>query len=380
MKPILPREMLWTDKKTMDEFFKLDRVNEDFFEVFMTLRGEPFAVETDEIKIFNEVYYQITRMIYEKPMPAELPNYISDVKANMGWNFNAEIVMSMAYFLLALINKHVNTLNKFFTKAINDHFSGCQYWKPFKQRYELLKDDKRHIKYSFRPSPIDLSWFKDKYIHWNEITRNYDLVCIEHVIGLWSDVDDMRKVAELINNSISYYTTKRNADDFEFVRHFLEGYLISDNNAPIWKSSDSKMWKESDKLFERIEEAVNMNLALKGRISELETENARLNALLVNKKSNGKARRFTLVEIVDYCKSRVEWNDVKDIVAMVNRLLRNTGTQEDSDLVDSIETEFINRYKPVPTHKEIILKKYVENEFLNVAKGGIGVNKEFHKE
>ncbi len=343
MKPILPREMLWTDKKTMDEFFELDRVNEDFFEVFMTLRGEPFAVETDEIKIFNEVYYQITRMIYEKPMPAELPNYISDVKANMGWNFNAEIVMSMAYFLLALINKHVNTLNKFFTKAINDHFSGCQYWKPFKQRYELLKDDKRHIKYSFRPSPIDLSWFKDKYIHWNEITRNYDLVCIEHVIGLWSDVDDMRKVAELINNSISYYTTKRNADDLEFVRHFLEGYLISDNNAPIWKSSDSKMWKESDKLFERIEEAVNMNLALKGRISELETENARLNALLVNKKSNGKARRFTLVEIVDYCKSRVEWDDAKSIVAMLNKLLRKIGTDEDSDLVDSIETEFINR-------------------------------------
>jgi hypothetical protein len=156
-------------------------------------------------------------------------------------------------------------------------------------------------------------------------------------------VDDMRKVAELINNSISYYTTKRNADDLEFVRHFLEGYLISDNNAPIWKSSDSKMWKESDKLFERIEEAVNMNLALKGRISELETENARLNALLVNKKSNGKARRFTLVEIVDYCKSRVEWDDAKSIVAMLNKLLRKIGTDEDSDLVDSIETEFINR-------------------------------------
>jgi hypothetical protein len=34
MIPKLPKEFLWTDLDTMDEFFKLDPVNEDFYETF----------------------------------------------------------------------------------------------------------------------------------------------------------------------------------------------------------------------------------------------------------------------------------------------------------------------------------------------------------
>ena len=53
----------------MDEFFQLDPVNEAFFEVLVTLREEPFAVHTDEVKVFNEVYYQVTRMMFERNHP-----------------------------------------------------------------------------------------------------------------------------------------------------------------------------------------------------------------------------------------------------------------------------------------------------------------------
>lgn len=327
----------------MEEFFRLDRINEAFFEVFVTLRDEPFCVKTDEIKVFNEVYYQITRMVYDYPMPSDLSKYISDIKANMGWNFSAELVMSMAYFLISLMDKHDRPFNKFFTKSINEKFFGCLYWKPFKHRFEQLKKEKRRLRYSFRPSPVDVSWFKDKYIHWNEITRNYDLMCIEHVIGLWSDLDDRREVAIMINDSISCYTTKRNAADLAHLRHFMEIYMIADESHSIWKCEEESHFAESDKLKERIEELENEKTAHQCRISELEAENLRLNALLDKKKRNGKARKFTLVQIVDYCKGCVEWADVKSIVAMLNKLLRRIGTDEDSDLVDSIESEFINR-------------------------------------
>lgn len=343
MLPILPRQMLWKNKHSMDEFFKLDRINEAFYEVFVTLRNEPFAVQADEVKVFNEVYYQITRMVYDYPMPSDLPKYVSDIKANMGWNYSAELVMSMAYFLISLIDKHERPFNKFFTKAINEKFFGCLYWKPFKHRFEQLKKEKRHIKYSFKPSPVDVSWFKDKYIHWNEITRDYDLMCIEHVINLWSDVEDRREVAILINDSISYYTTKRNAADLAHLRHFMEIYMIAAENAPIWKCAEDSPWDENEKLKERIKEIENEKTALLGRISELEAENTRLNSLLEKKKRNGAARKFTLVEIVNYCKGCVAWEDVKSIVAMLNKLLRRIATDEDSDLVDSIESEFINR-------------------------------------
>ena len=89
----------------MDDFFKLEPLNEKFFDVFVTLREEPFDIHSDEVKVFNEVYYQITRMYYENPMPDDLQNYVSDIKANLGWSYSAELVMSMAYFMIANCNK-----------------------------------------------------------------------------------------------------------------------------------------------------------------------------------------------------------------------------------------------------------------------------------
>ena len=375
MTPLLPRQLLWKDLMTMDEFFHLDTINEAFFEVFVTLREEPFAVQTSEVKVFNEVYYQITRMLFEYPMPSDLPKYVNDIKANMGWNYSAELVMSMAYYLMSLIEKQERPLNKFFTKAINEKYFGCLYWKPFKHCFERLKKEKRHVKYRFHPRPVGLEWLKEHYIHWNEITHNYDLLCIEKVINLWSDVEDKREVAVMINDSIYFIPTYKNAADLAHIRHFLEVYLVAAENAPIWRCAEESSGEECEQLKERLAEIDKEKAALQQRIIELEAENDRLNALLETKKSNGTARKFTLVQIVDYCKGCVEWNDVKSIVAMLNKLLRRVATDEDSDLVDSIEAEFINR-----NHKEIVLQKHVVTEIQKVEAGGTGVNNEIKKD
>lgn len=340
MKAILPREFLWTDKETMDEFFELDRVNEDFFEVFVTLREEPFAVTSNEVKVFNEVYYQLTRMVYERPLPSDLDKYVADVKANLGWNYSAELVMSMVYFLLALIDKHVRPLNKFFTKAINERFFGCLYWKPFKHRFECLKKAHRKINYHFKPSPVDVWYIQDKYVDWKTITHGYDLGCLDDVINLWHDMEDKKEVAWIINETSHILTLP--STEYNRILRFLNIYMLSDSSSFDDKCGEPPT-DDCQSLKVRINEMNSEKAVLQSRIKELEAENEKLKALQENKKSNGKARRFTLVEIVDYCKGRVEWDDVKDIVAMLNRLLRKTGTEEDSDLVDSIEKEFKKR-------------------------------------
>lgn len=343
MIPILPRQLLWKEKEAMDEFFELDRINEDFFDVFITLREEPFAVQADEVKVFNEVYYQVTRMVFEHPLPSDLDNYVGDIKANMGWNYSAELVMSMAYYLLALVDKQVRPLNKFFTKAINERFYGCLYWKPFKHRFEKLKKEKRTVKYSFLPQPVEVEWLRDKYVHWNTITCNYNLLCIEKVINLWKAIDDKREVAVMINDSVEYGARLLNAADKAHIKHFMEVYMIADNRAAIWKCEEESPETDYRVLNDRIDELEKDKRVLMGRINELEADNQKLNALLEKKKSTGKARKFTLVQIVDYCKGCVKWEDAQSIVAMLNKLLRRIATEEDNDLVDSIEEEFLNR-------------------------------------
>ena len=52
---------------------------------------------------------------------------------------------------------------------------------------------------------------------------------------------------------------------------------------------------------------------------------------------------ISLSQMVEYCKTRVSWEDARPIVAMLNVMLRGCGSQEEFELVDSIEREFIRR-------------------------------------
>ena len=55
-----------------------------------------------------------------------------------------------------------------------------------------------------------------------------------------------------------------------------------------------------------------------------------------------KERSFTLKEIASYCEKRADKNEAKGIVAMLNHLLRKDGTDEEFEMVDSIESSFID--------------------------------------
>lgn len=333
MLPILPRQMLWTELKTMDEFFRLDPVNEDFFEVFSKLREEPFGVQLDAVKVFNEVYYQATRMMFEKPLPDDMPKYISDIKANMGWNYSAELVMTMVFFMGLSLDRRVNQINRYSKGTIEEKFAGCPYWEPFKKLSEHLHKEKRYIDYSFPPCPNEIKDLQKNHIRWSVITQKYDLSCIEHVINLWSDINDQKEIALMIKGSMSMILgINHQKTDLKQISRFIDKYLHDET-----KYEDSI----ENKLRIRLQTIINEDM--RRRIAELETENTHLKTLLEKKKINGSARKFTLVEIVNYCKGCVVWDDAKSIVAMLNKLLRRIGTDEDSDLVDSIEAEFINR-------------------------------------
>jgi len=120
-------------------------------------------------------------------------------------------------------------------------------------------------------------------------------------------------------------------------------------------------------------------------IRELEAENEGLKSLIETKKKTGQSRKFTLPQIVNYCKGSVQWDDVKQIVAMLNKLLRRNATEEDEKLVDSIEAEFINRRfgntfnnANVTMHNPQIQDIYriSDNETVNLGDEGDGIREE----
>ncbi len=330
MLPELPREFLWTNLETMDEFFKLEPVNIDFFETFQAIKDNPFMVKPDAVKVFNEVYYQLTRITYEHPIPSDIPQYFSDAKANLGWNYSAELVFTMVYFLLKLSKTHSKSVNNFFINGIWMRNQSCYYWQYFNTLYTKLEIDNKTVSYTFKPHPIAVEYLKAVgYVNWIGITNQYHLSSVDHVINLWGIKKDKSSVASMIlENALGLEHFRNNSSDADQLCRYLKQYIQEDKR----------------KRPEEMAEFMVKESALQTRIRTLEFEIENLKTLLEDKrKATGKDRKFTLMQIVDYCKGCVTWDDTKSIVAMLNKMLRVGATQEDSDLVDSIETEFKNR-------------------------------------
>lgn len=322
MRPKLPRDFLWWGLYPMEEFFRLDPVNEAFFKTFVKLRDEPFGVELDAMRVFNEVYYTITRVHHALPEGREYSEMISDIKANLGWKYSAELVLTMVFWLteLSLESDYVT-----FRYKVAPILRDCDYWKPFSRCSKRLKKSGKRLKYDFMPRPISPYYLREKYISWEQITLFYDLEATQIILNLWGDIEERKEVAAMIKDSVA-----QNRSVITEKAHYVELINILDSHI-------------GEKEIMTDQETTPREEALQGRIRELEAEVGRLNTLMEEKKQSGKDRKFTLVQMVDYCKGCVEWNDVKSIVAMLNKLLRRIGTDEDSDLVDSIEAEFLHR-------------------------------------
>lgn len=346
MLPLLPRELLWQDLPSMDDFFTLDPVNEEYFEAFLSLREDPFIIQADAVKVFNEVYYQVTRMVFERPIPSELDKFVSDIKANLGWNYSAGLVMSICFWFLVNIDKQSRPLNKFFISSIREKFSRSNFWKPFKHCFESNRKGGKHASYDFRPRPVNLSILKTMYLDWREITRDYELSTIEYILTLWDNYDDKREIAKMIEESLSCgVISKRNRTESEQLKRFFERYL--DNESVPSPNGFSCIQPCISHGFYQNQAAdlSRMVGVLKQKIFEIESENERLNSELnITKSEQNQERSFTLSLIVDYCKKKVEWDDAKSIVTMLYKLLRKNGTDEEYVLVDSIEDVYRQRF------------------------------------
>ena len=115
--------------------------------------------------------------------------------------------------------------------------------------------------------------------------------------------------------------------------------------------------------------------AMKSVIEGLEKEITRLLGLLDEKNEKDLMIKFSLIQIVEYCKQCAFWGDARPIVHMLNKFLRLEGTPEDIDLVDSIEDEFKNRQQGLNiTDSEITFKDTQINGSMYEVKNNSQVN------
>lgn len=338
MTPLLPREMLWTDLNEIYQFYELDPVNEEFAEVLKIMPKKFLGCATDRVKVFNELYYQITRMVYERPAPRELVYYEKDIRGDMGSKQSVDLIMSMLYFLTSLIENNEQRLNRFVLITIKERYERCFYWEPLKKCYNKVRRT-MSLTYDFKPHPVTPDQLAGSYVKWQEITNNYDNGAIIEIISLWGNEDARRVVFEMIKSSINFNTPKVQKAYYNQVNSILKSGLFGE---PPKQTGDSELEARIAQLDSKVMMLERENAVFQNLTKELQADNATLRTLLAENKVSGEARKFTLVEIVNYGKNCMS-SEAMAIVHMLNKLLRKIGTDEDYNLVDDIEKELNNR-------------------------------------
>lgn len=329
----------------MDVFLNEDFINITLYESFRRLKRKYLSPNLEAVKVFNEVYYQLTRYYYEGQVFIDDPNRLADIKANLGWSYGADLVIIMMYSYIRLKarpSKRIIAIE--IIRQVKDKYRFSPFWDEFEKiSSDVWKWPETPIDPQ-KPHPVSPKDLEYRYLDWKLITNYYDIDAVNDVLTLWENEEDRRTIARMIDSSmvggsiLPIYPRR-----LQEVTSFLREVMGNDDRRGCDSMICIEPSIEEQRLQERIDQIEKEKMVLQGRVEELEAENQRLSTLLDKKKKRGEARRFTLVEIVNYCKGRVEWDDAKDIVAMLNRLLRKIGTQEDSDLVDSIEEEFKQR-------------------------------------
>ena len=348
MKPKLPRVLLWTDKTSMDEFF-VEPINRELYDSFLEIRrlSARIAPMREALRLFNEIYYQMTRVEYENKLDVDIDSYVQDIKANMGMLHSAIFVFKMIIAFLSLRSNNTEATNNFLKAAMNTHYNLFDEWS--KRCLSKTRSYKHKFIVDLTPCPRDIKDLDGELLRWDEITNNFDSSSIKEVLKLWSSKEERIDVLRLIENS--YMQARRRLLKFKDLGSYSP--LMADYNffSNLYADLGEKMgrkWIAREELPHRqtYAELEEENYNLKKKIAHLESDNERLRSEMNPlKMKKNRDRAFTLKMIVDYCKKHLELDKASTIVAMLNKFLRDARdyTQEECELVDSVEIEYIDK-------------------------------------
>lgn len=308
--------MLWTDLQSIEDFYRLDAANRDIFRAYERVRrSHSAALDSRTLMLFNEVYYIMTRIIYEEPDAKDVDRYVQGIRKDMGWDDSPIVVIVMITALNGLrVDKGINFSQFLFScGAVLYSNSWIKYTNMMTPLSEL-KDYYTRLTYDFQPRPCPINAVLAKEIDWQAITNDYDKARIEELCNLWPNHVD-RYLFYMTMEAKSHIANQEEISELR--RH--EGYLFGQNRS--LQSRIAELTKENRNLKRRLNYA-------KHKCSSPLTESDDL---------KGQQLSLSIESIVQYCKERPTWEDAKEIVTM---LLFLNDDKANKQLINSICEHF----------------------------------------
>lgn len=348
MKPKLPRALLWTDKDSLDEFMN-EPVNRDMFEMLQKIRRDTILLKDtyfSAIKIFNEVYYQCTRIVYERDQNDFVRHYLADIKSNIGLNNHARVVCGLIFYLFSHRNNNSLTEKKIAADLLLCFMFDGRYQMEFPRETETSR---KTYDIDFSPRPCSTGSLSNMLIDWDEVTNHYDKESIDCLVNLYDEVTERKKIYSMIENAYERFLKKQgksildlkqiypNMADYQFFYDYNEVKPNGFSEQPLLCCEEELVLSPT---YQELEEE---NLNLKKKLEEALTENESLKSKLnMTKPKRQQETSFTVGKIVDYCKRIPEYRSVEAIEKMLYKFIKDCSDKEEK-LIDSISEHFNNK-------------------------------------
>ena len=194
----LPRELVYTDRRTLDDFLREDDLNKELYKVYLQVKDKPECFSFDAVKAFNEAYYIATIAMNESHPEEDVIEWRYIAKHDMGSAYAAHLVLSMVYAILYLQENKSENIENVLNQMQNQNY-GKDHFPYFRAMAEgeshRFKSD-----FSIRPCPIDDidDIVMDASKTWFSLTKYFDQTIIKNLVSFFPTIEERLNMIELI--------------------------------------------------------------------------------------------------------------------------------------------------------------------------------------
>ena len=368
---LLPKELVFKDKTSIDEYIESDELNNDIYEVLLQVREADsslgrYVLKIPLVQVFNEAYYQATKAMHDKhPEEDFYSNYFYDAKSHLVRAYETDLILSVAYVLVA-VQENIGRPQKRFLSCIESKIKNDTWYFPFyKQLVEKYQSEGKTFNTTFEFTDIDFDALDSK--NWMEITHKYDKACIQSIIA-FSDAPAVK--LKFLNAIEKQYLVDIQKDDWEcmfledikpFLSELRHSIPAADSNAApaVPKEPENPLRPRVTSLEAQVEK-------LQARIGELTMENEEL------KKVQSDERAIKIRDLVWEAKSYPP-----AIQISILNLLRGLIADQDENWIERFKAEedrlakLANSDKDVPAKKTLCLGVATDLMIILLKKAGI---------
>lgn len=260
------REKLFTPRKAIEDFLEQPQVaalNNRIYASLLILRepdeghGRCFRLQSPALNIFNEVYFQCTRILAERhPEDDFVSSYFDDARISLGSAYEAEIVFSIVYLMFSVMNDKTIKTERFRSTIENHLNPKSGYFVHFKSIADDYTMKGLSFDLSFTPIPINIS--NPAQLDWRSITHDFHPSLIDEAVQLGTTEDAQHSILDVIQSQYAIFVADTHLPPmdaiFESIRKVIACRFAEDVNPS------------------RLEEAKSLNRAIASAQLGLEKE------------------------------------------------------------------------------------------------------------